>query len=68
MAEREWNNNGDAIDAALNDAGVRPAQARDERPVATGPFPPSPLMQLVTALELRVARLETTRGDPDVEG
>lgn len=67
MAEQDWNNNGDAIDAMLNDAGVRPALPRDERPTATGPFPPLPLgllERLVVVLESRVAKLESKIGDP----
>lgn len=58
MAEIDWNNNGEAIDAALRDTGVVPPQPRDETPVSTGPFVVRDWDSRFALLEGRVTLLE----------
>lgn len=58
MAELDWNNNGDAIDAALSDANVYPPLPVDTTPVSTEPPSIDPISLRVTALAKRVAALD----------
>lgn len=61
MAEQDWNNNSDALDAMLQDIGVVPPLPVDESPISTGPFVVRDLEARLVALELRVTAIEETR-------